>query len=150
MKKQDIDRIKARAADLAKEKRIKIETATKAAAATNSGGRPILTYNCGHKLPAMDCPQCLAERRKKKAAKNKASWSYTGMQCRLPEGSRFDVKYDASSVMWSGSLSIPLSEEETAKKGIEAILFSDSRSGVFQLLGSLDRMYREFLCESLR
>jgi hypothetical protein len=49
----------------------------------------------------------------------------------LPDGSRFDVAYDAVAQAWSGTLSVPA-----------AGTFTASASGVFKLLAQLDAQYR--------
>jgi hypothetical protein len=54
---------------------------------------------------------------------------------RLPDGSRFEVKYDASKEQWIGTLTVPTSGEASAT-------FSESRSSLFKLLASLDDQYR--------
>jgi hypothetical protein len=53
---------------------------------------------------------------------------------RLPDGSRFNVAYNAEKRLWSGFLDVP----GTAG-------FSGTASGVFNLLGKLDRQYRKSL-----
>jgi hypothetical protein len=55
---------------------------------------------------------------------------------RLPDGSRFDVAYDAAAERWSGTLTVP------AVAGGEPAAFSAWASGVFRLLRILDDMYR--------
>jgi hypothetical protein len=57
---------------------------------------------------------------------------------RLPDGSRFEVCYDAAKQQWSGSLTVP------APDGAPAI-FTGMGSGLFPLLSSLDRQYRATL-----
>jgi hypothetical protein len=57
---------------------------------------------------------------------------------RLPDGSQFEVRYDAAKEQWSGSLTVP------AAGGTPAI-FTGSGSGLFPLLASLDRQYRATL-----
>jgi len=54
---------------------------------------------------------------------------------RLPDGSRFEVRYDASAERWSGSLTVPTA-------GGEPATFTGSGSGLFPLLSSLDQQYR--------
>jgi hypothetical protein len=54
---------------------------------------------------------------------------------RLPDGSTFQVRYDASTETWSGTLAVG---EAT---------FTASASGVFKLLEKLDRLYRVTLPE---
>jgi hypothetical protein len=57
---------------------------------------------------------------------------------RLPNGSRFEVSYDATKKRWSGSLSVPT-------PGGSPATFSGSGSGLFPLLSSLDKQYRATL-----
>ncbi len=55
-------------------------------------------------------------------------------QERLPDGSVFQVRYDAVAVMWSGALII---KTETGEE-----VFESDASGVFKLLSRLDGQYR--------
>jgi hypothetical protein len=57
---------------------------------------------------------------------------------RLPDGSRFEVRYDAEKEQWSGTLTVPSPEGAPAT-------FTGSGSGLFPLLTSLDRQYRATL-----
>ena len=57
---------------------------------------------------------------------------------RLPDGSRFEVTYDASKEQWAGSLTVPT-------PGGEPATFAGSGSGLFPLLAELDRLYRASL-----
>jgi len=52
---------------------------------------------------------------------------------RLPDGSKFDVVYDASKTHWTGTLTI-------GEK-----VFTGSASGLFTLLNRLDQQYRQTL-----
>lgn len=52
---------------------------------------------------------------------------------RLPDGSKFEVVYDATQAKWTGTLTV------------EDRVFSDSAGGVFKLLTRLDRQYRQTL-----
>jgi hypothetical protein len=54
---------------------------------------------------------------------------------RLPDGSQFEVRYDATKEQWSGSLTILTPEGAP-------ITFTGLGSGLFPLLASLDRQYR--------
>jgi hypothetical protein len=65
----------------------------------------------------------------------KASGPQTG---RLPDGSRFEVSYDATKEQWTGTLTVPT-------PGGSPDTFSGSGSGLFRLLSSLDRQYRATL-----
>ena len=56
---------------------------------------------------------------------------------RLPDGSKFEVVYDATRTQWTGTLTI-------GEK-----VFTGSASGVFNLLNRLDRQYRESLPPAL-
>ena len=69
------------------------------------------------------------------ASSEKASRQQRG---RLPDGSRFEVGYDAAREQWSGTLTIPT-------LGGEPTVFTGSGSGLFPLLSSLDRQYRATL-----
>jgi len=57
---------------------------------------------------------------------------------RLPDGSRFEVSYDAAKERWSGMLTVPT-------PGGAPATFSGSGSGLFPLLTSLDKQYRATL-----
>jgi hypothetical protein len=52
----------------------------------------------------------------------------------LPDGSRFDVAYDATAQAWSGTLTVPTAGTFTASVG-----------AVFKLLSKLDAQYRASL-----
>jgi hypothetical protein len=52
---------------------------------------------------------------------------------RLPDGSKFEVVYDAARTQWTGTLTIG------------ERIFTGSAGGVFKLLNRLDRQYRESL-----
>jgi len=70
-----------------------------------------------------------------KSRREKAPGPQTG---RLPDGSRFEVSYDAAKERWTGSLTVTTPEGEQTT-------FSGSGSGLFPLLTSLDRQYRASL-----
>lgn len=53
---------------------------------------------------------------------------------RLPDGSSFDVKWDATAELWKGRLVMVLNGE--------AMQFYGEHSGVFALLSKLDNQYR--------
>jgi hypothetical protein len=57
---------------------------------------------------------------------------------RLPDGSRFEVSYDASKERWSGTLTVPT-------PGGASATFTGSGSGLFPLLATLDGQYRATL-----
>jgi hypothetical protein len=57
---------------------------------------------------------------------------------RLPDGSRFEVQYDAAKEQWSGTLTVP-------RPGQAAATFTGSRSSLFKLLTTLDEQYRATL-----
>jgi hypothetical protein len=57
---------------------------------------------------------------------------------RLPDGSRFEMQYDATKQQWSGTLTVPAPEGAPAS-------FSGSASALFRLLSSLDEKYRATL-----
>jgi hypothetical protein len=58
---------------------------------------------------------------------------------RLPDGSQFEVRYDAGKVQWSGSLTVPTAE------GGASLTFTGSASALFALLRRLDKLYRATL-----
>jgi hypothetical protein len=72
------------------------------------------------------------EEAQRPAASDKARRQQPG---RLPDGSRFEVGYDAAREQWSGTLTIP-------NPGGEPAVFTGSGSGLFPLLASLDSQYR--------
>jgi hypothetical protein len=83
--------------------------------------------------------EALEKRRAERAARAQAEPSPKKSRPplgRLPDGSRYDVAYDATAQAWSGTLTIP---------GREA--FTASASGVFTLLSKLDGLYRATLPE---
>ena len=57
---------------------------------------------------------------------------------RLPDGSRFEVSYDAATERWTGTLTVPTPDGAPAT-------FSRSGSGLFRLLIGLDSQYRATL-----
>jgi hypothetical protein len=57
---------------------------------------------------------------------------------RLPDGSRFEVSYDATKERWSGTLTVPTD-------GGEPATFNGSGSGLVRMLSSLDKLYRATL-----
>jgi hypothetical protein len=57
---------------------------------------------------------------------------------RLPDGSRFEVQYDASTAKWNGTLTVPV-------PGGKPATFTGSRSALFKLLSILDEQYRATL-----
>jgi hypothetical protein len=57
---------------------------------------------------------------------------------RLPDGSQFEVRYDAVKEQWSGSLTIVTPEGGS-------VTFTGTGSGLFPLLTSLDKQYRATL-----
>lgn len=73
-----------------------------------------------------------AARQKRLAKAKNAAVAASDPRNRLPDGSRFDVAYDASKGQWSGTLAVP---------GLAPI--SAAASGVFKLLMNLDRLYRK-------
>jgi hypothetical protein len=56
----------------------------------------------------------------------------------LPDGSHFEMHYDATKSQWTGILTVP-------KPGGEPAKFTGSGSGLFPLLIKLDRQYRATL-----
>jgi len=57
---------------------------------------------------------------------------------RLPDGSQFEVRYDAAKERWSGSLTVPT-------PGGTPATFTGSGSALFPLLANLDKQYRATL-----
>jgi len=57
---------------------------------------------------------------------------------RLPDGSQFEVRYDAAKEQWSGTLTVPTPQGAP-------LTFTGSGSGLFPLLSSLDKQYRAAL-----
>jgi hypothetical protein len=80
------------------------------------------------------------EKRRAQGESGRQPMSPGGQGGRLPDGSRFEVQYDADKQQWSGTLTVP-----TATDGGEAAKFTGSGSGLFPLLSSLDRQYRATL-----
>jgi hypothetical protein len=78
------------------------------------------------------------EKRKLLAAQQPPERSPRPRGGRLPDGSRFEVRYDAAKEQWSGSLTVPGAEGAPAT-------FTGSGSGLFPLLASLDKQYRATL-----
>ena len=85
-------------------------------------------------------------KKQRKAAQQKERRSADGRdrrmveRGRLPDGARFDVKYDATSQTWFGTLRIP---GQTILS--EANYFGGQAKGVFRLLEDLDTQYRNHL-----
>jgi hypothetical protein len=61
---------------------------------------------------------------------------------RLPDGSRFEVCYDAAKEQWSGTLTVPTVDGASAT-------FTGTGSGLFPLLSHLDTQYRSTLNEQV-
>lgn len=80
------------------------------------------------------------EKRKMEAAQDPAAGDKASspQRGRLPDGSRFEVVYDAAREQWSGTLTVPTPEGAPA-------VFTGSGSGLFPLLSSLDKKYRATL-----
>jgi hypothetical protein len=57
---------------------------------------------------------------------------------RLPHGSFFDVKWDATTMLWKGRLTMNIAPGSLQ-------VFYGEHSGVFQLLHLLDDMYRAYV-----
>lgn len=62
---------------------------------------------------------------------------------RLPDGTRFEVEYDAASETWSGVLFLRDGDRGPDMKHV--FYFHNNRPGVFTLLTALDTMYRQHL-----
>jgi hypothetical protein len=57
---------------------------------------------------------------------------------RLPDGSRFEVRFDAGKEQWTGTLTIPTADGTP-------VTFTGSGSALFRLLANLDKQYRATL-----
>ena len=79
-----------------------------------------------------------AEKEKKKALAQQARSKGRHEGGRLPDGSHFEMHYDATKSQWTGILTVP-------KPGGEPAKFTGSGSGLFPLLIKLDRQYRATL-----
>ncbi len=79
-----------------------------------------------------------AEKESKKAQQASQGKAPTQSAGRLPDGSRFEVQYDAASERWSGTLTVPT-------PGGEPATFTGTGSALFRLLSSLDKQYRASL-----
>jgi hypothetical protein len=101
------------------------------------------------KAMGRDCKACreqkqqqereAAELRRADKERRKQGQAGPGQQTgRLPDGSRFEVSYDAAKERWSGTLTVTMPAGEQAT-------FSGSGSALFPLLTSLDRQYRATL-----
>ncbi len=55
---------------------------------------------------------------------------------RLPDGARFEASYDATAIVWTGTLTVP------GPDGSPPIEVTESAGAVFTLLGVLDLKYR--------
>jgi hypothetical protein len=99
------------------------------------------------KVTGRDCPECrqkahaartaaeTAAAKGRRAASPKGSKPGRGdLKGRLPDGSNFNVTWDAAAGQWSGTLTVP---------GVGA--FTDSRPGLFKLNRALDDQYRASL-----
>src|SRR5262249_23328493 len=84
---------------------------------------------------AAELPRAEKERRKARDAEHAQGQSRGPRSGRLPDGSRFEVAYDAAKQQWSGSLTVPTPGGGTAT-------FAGSGSGLFPLLAALDGQYR--------
>jgi hypothetical protein len=94
-----------------------------------------VTYSCGCKVGARQfrthpCPGCARKLQEARAERKEPR----GGGGRLPDGSSFNVVYDAAKVSWSGSLTVPLADGPRR--------FEAQASGVMKLLRELDRLYR--------
>jgi hypothetical protein len=104
----------------------------------------IITYTCGHKIQVRHlrdgaCQACIGAARKKKRrerAERVIAAQQQGQRGRLPDGSTFEVCYDASKTAWHGILTVP---------GVG--VFDGEASGVRKLLDTLDDMYRHAVAE---
>ena len=105
---------------------------------------PVVTHRCGHtskvsQFKEEPCPECRARKRQEKRQANlarAAKWQADLNQGRLPHGSTFTVDYDAATMKWSGSLTVPI------EGGVK--VFEDSAGAVVSLLFRLDKQYRSF------
>jgi len=100
------------------------------------------------KLTDRDCSDCRIKAqearqaadqeaaRKRRLDKPKKEKPPANPSGRLPDGSRFDITWDAAKEQWSGTLAVP---------GLAS--FTAAASGVFKLLQVLDGLYRAALAE---
>ncbi len=77
-----------------------------------------------------------AEARAIRAGKGEKFKAQPRDRSRLPDGARFEASYDASAVLWTGSLTVPVPD------GAPPITVTESAGAVFTLLGVLDLKYR--------
>ncbi len=114
-----------------------------------------ITYRCGHAqrtdwFAGQDCKLCIQKRREDKrltkAAKRNAGHEkdkgskHFEKHGRLPDGSKFEVAYDAEQTMWRGSLSVPIPDDPSKR----LVGFNGSDSGLFRLEQNLDAAWREW------
>jgi hypothetical protein len=89
--------------------------------------------------PCTACRQARQQQEQEAAARRRAAKARTNKQLlgRLPDGSRFEVVYDAGTESWSGTLTVVVHGEPT--------VFTGQHTGVFRLLQALDQQYRDTL-----
>ncbi len=100
-------------------------------------------FACGHEKPLKDvanttCPKCKAEAKQARKARRQGQnngnerrdkrMKNTG---RLPDAAVFTCVYSASTETWAGTLSF------------DGLIFRAKASGVFRVLATLDKMYRD-------
>jgi hypothetical protein len=95
---------------------------------------------CGHSEPlhnvtSRPCEPCLRRGRQNRSAKKHTE------NDRLPDAATFNVQFDAAAQRWTGHLEVTLPGEAAPRR------FEATESGVFHLLRSLDRQYREATAE---
>jgi hypothetical protein len=95
----------------------------------------IITFRCGCRigvgfLASVDCRGCSNARRKARMEARAANQDRRQQIPRLPNGSNFNVTYDAATEIWTGTLTV------------EGVTFQATASAVFQLLKQLDQLYR--------
>jgi hypothetical protein len=92
-----------------------------------------------HQAQLEDHERRKAEKEQRKAQQGVRPLRPEQAKTRLPDGSRFEVHYDAAKAQWTGTLSVPASGQ------VPAATFTGSRSSLFKLLAVLDDQYRATL-----
>jgi hypothetical protein len=119
--------------------RAKIERYTRGQAA------PELRHSCGHattpvKVANAHCPECVSASRKARAAgRNRYK------QGRLPDGSKFAVRYEARRTRWNGVLLIPTGGPKTPLQPYKQ--FGSHGRTLLELLEKLDGMFRDWVAD---
>jgi hypothetical protein len=96
---------------------------------------------CGHPLdrgrsPSKDCRSCCQAKVNADRARGHQNRVLAAQAKRLPDGSSFQLAWDATSMQWTGTLVVP------------GDCFTDRAGSVITLLRRLDRRYRASLPEN--